>query len=137
MLADLGQTVRLTRCTNRRYIADMPTRQTTPGPYPNRLREMRQARGLTQQALADKSGVERPYIQKLESGRVWLSPEKIRPLADALGCGWWQLMPDAPDLDESDLRLVGALRKMGDDGHKKLMAWLEIATGAAVRDPQQ
>lgn len=137
MPTDLMQMMRLTSCTAKRYSAPMAPRQTVPGPFPNQLKAMRRRRKLTQQALAEKSGVERPYIQKLESGRVWLSPEKIRPLAQALECGWWQLMPDAPELTDKDLRLIIALKKMGDDGHEKLMAWLEVAmAGRDTGHPQ-
>lgn len=129
--------VRLTPCPASRYIPPMKSRQKTPAKFPNRLREVRNQRGLTQQALADKSGIERNYIQKLESGHVWLSPEKLRPLASALECGWWELMPDAPGLDAEDLRLVAALKKMGAEGREKLMDWLDVALAAQDRDQQQ
>lgn len=49
-----------------------------------RLREQRQKRALSQQELADRSGLSRTTIIKLEGGReAW--PQTVRKLARALG----------------------------------------------------
>ncbi|MFO1104779.1 MAG: helix-turn-helix transcriptional regulator [Amaricoccus sp.] len=48
------------------------------------LRVYRALRGLTQAALADKSGVNRVQIAEIEAGRKSGSVETLRKLADAL-----------------------------------------------------
>jgi transcriptional regulator with XRE-family HTH domain len=55
-------------------------------PLARRLRELRQARGLTQRELADKSGIHRGTLQDLELSRVARPRQHIiDALADALG----------------------------------------------------
>ncbi len=49
-----------------------------------RIKTLRRALGLTQQALADKTEVSRIYIQALESGRRTPSMKLLNRLADAL-----------------------------------------------------
>jgi transcriptional regulator with XRE-family HTH domain len=48
------------------------------------VRTLRQARGLTQAQLADKSGVTREYIARLEAGRYDPSLSVIEKVAKAL-----------------------------------------------------
>jgi mRNA interferase RelE/StbE len=48
------------------------------------LRVFRDLRGLTQQQLADKAGVNRVQIADIEAGRKTGSVETVRKLADAL-----------------------------------------------------
>lgn len=52
---------------------------------PNRIREMRTKAGLTQQQLADKSGVNRVTIAKLESQTHAPSKDTLNSLSQALG----------------------------------------------------
>lgn len=49
------------------------------------LRVYRDLRGLTQQALADKSGVNRAYIAEIETGKKPGSTAALKKLAEALG----------------------------------------------------
>ena len=63
-----------------------------PAEYANRLlngesalRVYRDLRGLTQAALAEKSGVKRVTVAEIETGRKQGSIATLRALADALG----------------------------------------------------
>jgi len=47
---------------------------------------LRQAKGWTQQALADRCGCARAYISSVEQGRRNLTLALLQMLADALGC---------------------------------------------------
>ncbi len=58
------------------------------------LRFERIAKGLTQKELADKSGVGRDTIQKLETGQRPARPATIKRLADALGIGTEELVEE-------------------------------------------
>ena len=50
------------------------------------LRELRLARGLTQQQLAAVIGSTHPFISKMERGLALPGLAMLRRLADALGC---------------------------------------------------
>jgi transcriptional regulator with XRE-family HTH domain len=52
----------------------------------NRIREIREAAGLTQEQLADKVGTTGNHIWRLESGRSRLSQGWMTRLAEALAC---------------------------------------------------
>ena len=55
-----------------------------PDPFPAALRRLRDARGLTQQALADSIGTSRPAVGRMEAGASKPSLGVLRKLADAL-----------------------------------------------------
>jgi transcriptional regulator with XRE-family HTH domain len=56
------------------------------------LRYERHAAGLTQEQLAEKSGVGRDTIQKLETGQRPARPATIKKLSEALGVDAHKLM---------------------------------------------
>ncbi|SEC00138.1 Helix-turn-helix [Nocardioides exalbidus] len=56
-----------------------------------RVRELRKARGLTQQQLSDVVGLHRVNLNKFENGRADLGVSRVRALAGALGVGPGQL----------------------------------------------
>ena len=49
-----------------------------------KVRKLRQARGMTQEQLAEKTGVTREYIARLEGGRYDPSLSTIEKLAKGL-----------------------------------------------------
>jgi transcriptional regulator with XRE-family HTH domain len=51
---------------------------------PERIKEARKAKGLTQQALAALIGIERPAISQWETGKTNVDPKNMKTLADAL-----------------------------------------------------
>lgn len=50
-----------------------------------RLRELREAQGLTQQALAERTGVRQATVSQIESGTSRVDLDVLERLADALG----------------------------------------------------
>jgi len=50
----------------------------------NRVKVWREHRGLTQQALADKAGLSKPYVSQIEASKRLPSARAYRSLADAL-----------------------------------------------------
>jgi len=66
---------------------------------PNRIREMRVAAGLSQQALGDLIGTSKMTVSDLERGRMELTLEYMRRLARALSCTPVDILPsdDNPD----------------------------------------
>ncbi|MDI6856609.1 MAG: helix-turn-helix transcriptional regulator [Candidatus Thermoplasmatota archaeon] len=60
--------------------------------FGKKLRKLREAKGLTQQQLAEKLGyVTNSYVSDVESGRFIPSKEKLRKIAKALGVPFRQL----------------------------------------------
>lgn len=49
-----------------------------------RVRELRQATGLSQEAFADRCGLDRTYISGIERGKRNVSLENLKVLAEAL-----------------------------------------------------
>jgi predicted transcriptional regulator len=60
--------------------------------YASQLRMMRQARGLTQEQLADKTGIPNTYLSLMETGKVIPSGEWDAKLRESLG---WTAETDA------------------------------------------
>jgi HTH-type transcriptional regulator, competence development regulator len=62
--------------------------------FGERLRELRQKRGMTLRGLADATGLNFTYLSKIETGKVPYTPsvEKIRDLAEALGVDSLELL---------------------------------------------
>ena len=60
------------------------------------LREWRAQRVLTQRELAERSGVDRIAILRLETGKTQAIPATVAKLAKALGISREQLVREAP-----------------------------------------
>lgn len=62
-----------------------------------RLREVREAAGISQEKLAELATLHRTYVSSVERGKRNISIENIERLALALGVSMRELMPgDAP-----------------------------------------
>jgi transcriptional regulator with XRE-family HTH domain len=62
-----------------------------------RIREVRKANRLTQEALADASDIDRSYIGGVERGGRNLSFDKLCQIARALGCDVAALTKNLPE----------------------------------------
>lgn len=63
--------------------------------FGRRVRELRQAQGLSQEGLAERSGLHRTYISSLERGRRNVGLDNVHTLAKALGVKPSALLEDA------------------------------------------
>ncbi len=88
--------------------------QFTQVKWPNRLRELREGAGLSQQNLAQRIGVSKVTISELERGKMRLDVQYMRRLAAALEVKAADLLQveDNPDsLDQFERRLIEHLRQ--------------------------
>jgi transcriptional regulator with XRE-family HTH domain len=80
---------------------------------PNRIRELRLARGLSQQVVADRVGVSKVTISDLERGKMRLDLEYMRRIGKALGVIAADLLPADVNpwaLSEDERYLIEQLR---------------------------
>tara|TARA_R110002049_G_scaffold83933_7_gene213607 strand:+ start:1625 stop:1867 length:243 start_codon:yes stop_codon:yes gene_type:complete len=64
-----------------------------------RLRTLRLSRGLTQEALAAKAGIDRTYISSCERGKRNITLEVLYRLSEALRVSPKDLLPDQFELE--------------------------------------
>lgn len=67
--------------------------------FGQRLREVREKVGISQEKLAELAGLHRTYVSSVERGKRNISIQNIERLAEALGTTMAQLMPDARPRD--------------------------------------
>ncbi|MFZ0963277.1 MAG: helix-turn-helix transcriptional regulator [Terriglobia bacterium] len=60
--------------------------------FGGRVRELRQATGMSQEALADHCGLDRTYISSIERGKRNVSLENLKVLARALNVNLSELL---------------------------------------------
>ena len=68
----------------------------------NRIRDIRQAKGMTQQELAGRLGMDQSTVSGYETGKVELSLAKAVKIADILECELYDL------LGRTEMRRSGA-----------------------------
>lgn len=67
-----------------------------------RVKELRQASGLSQEAFADKCGFARSYMSRIERGGANPSLDAVEVLADALGVPVKTLFDDTRTVQENE-----------------------------------
>lgn len=53
--------------------------------FGRRVRELREAKGLSQEAFAEECGLDRTYISGIERGKRNVGVENVKVIANALG----------------------------------------------------
>ena len=71
-----------------------------------RIRKIRKSRGMTQSELADRIGVDRKQISKLENGRCLMQFDNMIALADATGVSLDYIVGGANDDVQPDIVLT-------------------------------
>ena len=56
------------------------------------LKALREARGIAQEELAIRAGIDRRYISDTENEKYGISIDKLENLADVLGVATWQML---------------------------------------------
>jgi transcriptional regulator with XRE-family HTH domain len=69
-----------------------------PKPCPKRIRfgrnfaKLRENAGLTQEKVAEKTGISARYVQSIEAGEYWPSLPLLTKLRGAVGGSWEELL---------------------------------------------
>lgn len=97
-----------------------------------RLRELREARGLSQEALAEKAGLNPKFYSRLEAQGANTTVATLQRVCAALGVPLSEVFmePDQPMADDKRVvrELVASIVKSGDDSKvHRLRRLLEIA----------
>lgn len=78
------------------------------------LRAIRKAQGLTQQDLADRSGLARPTVNQIERDALAVGSKRLARLAAALGVSVLELAPEA-EPDSPGLTLLDRQEELAAD----------------------
>lgn len=98
-------------------------REKHPGHY---LRDWREAKGLSQERVAERVGMSVPQVSKIENGKQGYRQETLEQFAKALGCGPADLLrpPHAPE-NELALYIMALSEKRRQRALKALKAIFE------------
>ena len=125
----------------------MPGRKTPPKKrhaaivqrFAQRLRALRQTRGLTQEALARRATVTVPYIGKLERAGASPGIDLVEKLASALGVSPTELLPaQEPDpmtilREQAESRFHSVMVRSDRSTLEMLVPWLALLDDALGR----
>ena len=91
--------------------------------YPNRIREFRKNRRLTQQQVADATGTTHQQIQRLELGKRQLTEFWMKRISPVFGCPPGDLMLGGRTTGTGDQReaLVACYYKMTPENRTRLL----------------
>ena len=117
--------------------------------FPNRIRELRKALGMSQGALANLVGTTNTQISRLENGERQLTQKWMQRLAPALRCAPADLMPFSSDHWPIELR-ASVPEKAGPPAasgsnvspgpeirYLPLISWVQAGGWAEVADPYE
>lgn len=96
---------------------------------PNRIRELRMAAGMSQQALGDRIGVSKMTISDLERGNMKLDVDYLARIADALQVAATDLLPRKlnPDsLTREERMLIERYRSASDEQRQQVQKVTEV-----------
>lgn len=114
---------------------------------PEKIKQLRIEKGLSQEALGEIVGVKKAAINKYETGRVVnIKKSMLVKLADALGVLPADLLDDVPDqsvtsaasdqLTASEQALLSDYRQLNDEGREKVSEYTSdlVASGRYKKD---
>lgn len=90
----------------------------------DKLKDLRQSKGITVYRLSQETGISQNHIRELESGKRNPSVETLRRLCDALGVNLSEMFNDSSDisyLSSDERELIEHFRKLSDEKSKLLL----------------
>ena len=93
--------------------------------FPNRLYELRRARGLSQQKLADLAGCSKMHVSGVERGTREFSLSLMRRIAEVFGVAPGDLLSEADNphrlADPDEIQLIETYRHAQADDKPKIL----------------
>lgn len=102
----------------------------------SRIREHREAAGLTVQAVADSIGSDRDTLYKWEIGRHRVSAAKLVEIAEAVRCTPAALLAGISDELTADAALIVSFRRLSVAKRREITRRIDQALGAAHAAPE-
>jgi transcriptional regulator with XRE-family HTH domain len=105
------------------------------GSPPNRIRELREARGISQAELARRAHVTPSALNKVEMGRRGLDQQWMDRLAEVLDCAPADLLPDHqnPDRPKGQEHALLSMYRAADEMQKRQI----LALARALLSPEE
>jgi transcriptional regulator with XRE-family HTH domain len=95
------------------------------------LKRLRSQMKISQLSLAMRTGLTHNFINDIENGKKWVSPDTIAKLAKALNAEPYQLFIPEPAISSKDAELMADyLDECGDSFHKMIEDIKSRYTGA-------
>lgn len=101
---------------------------------PHRMRQIRQAQGLSLEQLAERMGMTSQTLQKYETEPQRLRVYQLRQLAAALGCSVSELVGENNPLSPIEQEAIADFREMSLEDQHKALAILKALSGKAAND---
>jgi len=99
-----------------------------------RLKKARKDRGLTQEQLAERSGLSTRHIAKIEKGDVNPSFEVLSTLVKTLGVSFDAIFDPAGEQVEAELQeIAGLYRACSEEGRQLVLATMRAITQEAMK----
>ena len=84
--------------------------------YPNRIKEIRERQGMSQEKLAQLINTAQPTVSRYESAKRRLTFSTLDRLGTALGCHWAEFYSPVPiPKDKREAALLENFRQLSDD----------------------
>jgi len=101
----------------------------------NRIRVLREARGLSLEELAAEVGTTNQQISLLENGKRRLTVEWLLRLSKALTCHPWELVAVSlpQPMRPTDIRLLDRFRRLAEPQQDALLQFLETLSVSRPR----
>ncbi len=93
----------------------------------NRIKELREDRGWSQEDLAHRAGTTNQQISNLENGKRRLTQDWMKRLADALECHPLDILDGGPGrLKPREKEMIDKFRGMSEDQQNKVLGVIDL-----------
>lgn len=97
-----------------------------------KIKELRNAKGMSQKELAMTIGIDQAQYSRIESGKVEPTLSSLERIADALGIGIGEFFSERPTIDvntydKSILERLRLLEELGEEEKKPIFSIIDMA----------